>query len=98
MAGQSAPPGPMRTVAQGTAVALMVLPEAMPMRLRPKSKPRATRPRPSGMARGEAHARAVDAQQLPGSLPAILEGKVEDDLFAHRQAQPGIVEHFALEL
>src|ERR1019366_3927097 len=50
------------------------------------------------MARDEADAGAVDAQQLPGRLPAILERQVEYDALVHRQAQPGVVEHLALEL
>src|SRR5271155_2479640 len=70
----------------------------MPMRRRPKSKARTTWAGASGMTREQADAGAVDAEQLPGRLPALLKGQIEDDAIIHRQAQPGVIEHLTLEL
>src|ERR1700688_3079917 len=98
MALQSMPRSVTWTALRGAAALLMVSPQATPMRRRPKSKARTTRPRASGMSGGETDPRAVHAQQLPGCLPAIFERQFEHDALVDRQAQPRVFEHFALEL
>src|ERR1700729_1883936 len=98
MAVQSMPVVGTDTALWGAARRLTVSPEAIPMRRRPKSKARMTWAGALGMTCYEAHAGAVHSQQLPGRLPAILERQAEDDVLVHRQAQPGVIEHFALEL
>src|ERR1700689_4852981 len=98
MAAQSTPRSVTRTVLLGAAVLLTVSPEATPIRRRPKSKARTPRATPSGMTCGETDARTVHAQQAPGRLPAIFERQLKHDALVDRQAEPGVVEHFTLQL
>src|SRR5271154_4411220 len=95
---QSGPRAVLRAAVSGVAVPLTVSPLAMPIRRVPKSNDRIKRARRSGMTGGQADPGGVNAEGLPGCLPAFLIRQLEHDALIHRHRKPGIVENLALEL
>src|SRR6185437_3335357 len=106
--------GPLASIAaagRGAARPVSVSPAAIPMRLRPKSNARtACAGREgsiracgtcSGIARDDADLAdlvAVESDELPRALPALLERHAEHDALVRRHRQPGVLANLALEL
>src|SRR5574340_547102 len=90
-------------VVSGRAVAVTVLPTAMPMRLVPKSNASSVPDgmegfMPSGMSgligqRGE-----IDAEQSHRGRQPLLGGQVEQDVLVGRHAEPGVIGEFLFQL
>src|SRR5690606_14416134 len=94
-------------VRSGRADSVKVLPTATPMRRVPKSKPSNTAPGgsgsvgaepPSGMPGGRGQEGGVDAEQPERPEETFVDGRVEDQVRAGLDGEPGVARHLFLEL
>ena len=97
MAGQSGPCSPWLTVARGAADLVSVSPDGHADAAQPEVKSErgaAVQAWPATRLTRE----LCTPSNLPGRLPALLEGHLEHQLLVHRHRQPGIIEYLPLEL
>src|SRR5687768_12090818 len=94
---QSGPAGPLPMAPRGCALRVRVSPLAIPILLSPKSSATMSAGR-SGMTGERGELSGLHAEQPQRCEPTLLVGKVEDHALGRGHRQPGVVEHFPLEL